>query len=132
MARIYWLLVPLAVMAVAATAFWLNPDPSGLGTHRGLGLPPCLFLTLTGLPCPSCGLTTSLAWTMRGNLGAAFRAHPFGPILLILFAWASLLSLLRWRGFGSPFGEFFKRIGNKGIYAGIFLFLGVWIIRLWI
>ena len=32
-----------------------------MGTHQQLGLPPCNFVTLTGYPCPACGMTTSFA-----------------------------------------------------------------------
>ncbi|NBO19844.1 MAG: DUF2752 domain-containing protein, partial [Proteobacteria bacterium] len=38
---------------------WLTPDARGLGTHEQLGLPPCGFYLWYGLPCPSCGMTTS-------------------------------------------------------------------------
>src|SRR5437016_1117396 len=37
-------------------------------THRGLGLPPCTFYEQTRLPCPSCGMTTSFALLIRGDV----------------------------------------------------------------
>jgi len=80
--RLRGLLVATACWAVAAAAWSLSPRPSGHGTHEQLGLPACSFLARTGLPCPSCGLTTSLAEMARGRAGRAFHAHPFGPLLL--------------------------------------------------
>lgn len=69
-------LVLLIIPAVFVTAIVLNPDPSGMGTHQQLGLPPCAFLKATGLVCPQCGLTTSFALLVRGRTGEAFRANP--------------------------------------------------------
>jgi hypothetical protein len=63
-----------------ATARLLVPDPSGLGTHRQLGLPPCGFLAWTGLRCPSCGMTTAMAWMTRGRIDRALEANPAGAI----------------------------------------------------
>ena len=67
----------LAVAAIVMLA-GLRPDPSGMGTHEQLRLPACSFLARTGWPCPTCGLTTSLAAMAHGDAVAAFRAHPFG------------------------------------------------------
>ncbi len=62
----------------------LSPSPRGVGTHEQLGLPPCFFLTLTGLPCPSCGLTTSFAHAARWHLYEALVAQPFGLLAFFL------------------------------------------------
>jgi hypothetical protein len=78
------LFVLWAAMVVAAMN--LTPDPSGHGTHRQFGLPPCALLALTGRECPSCGLTTSFAAVVHGDLALAFRAHALGPILFALMA----------------------------------------------
>ena len=74
----------MAAPAVLAVAAWLQPAACGYGTHTQLGLPPCNFLRLTHLPCPSCGLTTSFAWAIRMQFGKAFMANPFG--ILLFFA----------------------------------------------
>jgi hypothetical protein len=68
----------LAVLAVAAT---LTPSPAGVGTHRGAGMAACGFLNRTGIPCASCGMTTSFAWFVRGNLPASLYVQPMGTIL---------------------------------------------------
>ncbi len=73
--------VCLSVLLVAA---WLKPDLAGEETHRQLGFGQCQFLQTTGLPCPSCGMTTSFAWFVRGNLVASLYVQPMGMVLAIL------------------------------------------------
>jgi hypothetical protein len=68
------------VVVIART---LRPDPSGLGTHLQLGLPPCAFLAWTGLPCPSCGLTTAFAYMARLQVPHAVQANPVGVPLFL-------------------------------------------------
>jgi hypothetical protein len=70
----------LAVLVVAAR---LDPSPRGHGTHTALGMPPCSWASLTGRPCPTCGMTTSFAHAADGNLVAAFVVQPFGALLAI-------------------------------------------------
>ena len=70
--------ISLALLIIAAQ---LTPNALGLGTHRGLGLPECGFLERTGLPCPSCGMTTSFAWFVRGNFIASIYVQPMGALL---------------------------------------------------
>jgi Protein of unknown function (DUF2752) len=80
------LAVSLACLAVLITASRLTPDPSGLGTHLQLNLPDCTFLRTTGMPCPSCGMTTSFAWFFHGNFLASFYVQPMGALLAVLSA----------------------------------------------
>jgi len=82
--RLVWMMVALGGLSVLSLARWLVPDPRGFGTHEQLGLPPCGFAQLTGLRCPSCGLTTAFAYMARGLLTPALRAHALGPLLFAL------------------------------------------------
>jgi hypothetical protein len=54
-----------------------------MGSHQQLGLPACTFYTLTGLPCPSCGMTTSFAFLIRGDLAHSLRANAAGAALAV-------------------------------------------------
>ena len=74
---------------VLGVARWLHPAARGYGTHTELLLPPCNFLRLTHLPCPSCGMTTSFAWAARMDFWQAFLANPFG--LLLFFGTVALI-----------------------------------------
>jgi hypothetical protein len=46
-------------------------------------IPPCIFHTITGQPCPFCGATRSFVWTAHGQLGAAFQVFPIGPLMFL-------------------------------------------------
>lgn len=76
-----------AILSLAAA---VRPDPSGMGTHRQFGLPPCSMVVLTGYPCPTCGMTTAFAHVVRGHLLSALGAQPAGAILAL----ATLASVL--------------------------------------
>src|SRR5438046_1464548 len=41
--------------SMLAVGVWLNPSAAGTGTHQQLGLPPCGWLQVMGIPCPMCG-----------------------------------------------------------------------------
>ena len=82
--RFFAVIISLACLAVMLTAAWVSPSPTGLGTHTQLGLEPCQFLVRTGLPCPSCGMTTSYSWFARGNFLASLYVQPMGFLLALL------------------------------------------------
>jgi len=86
--------------AVLAVAAWLPPDARGHGTHEALGLGPCGMLVTTGLPCPTCGMTTAYAYTVRGRWIRAFLAQPGGfalALATIVIAAGSVWTLLTGR-----------------------------------
>jgi hypothetical protein len=92
--RFTLLLVGAGLTAVFTIAVLLNPyNPDGtprtMATHTQTGLPPCNFVVLTGKPCPSCGMTTSFALLVRGDVAASLRANWVGTILAVV--WAVLL-----------------------------------------
>lgn len=81
-----------AAFTVLALAYHLPPDPSGTGTHTGLGLPRCVWLYATGLPCPSCGMTTSFSYFAHGNVLASLWIQPMATLLALLtgmYFWAA-------------------------------------------
>jgi hypothetical protein len=89
-----WLLVvqALGLLAILAIACWLEPDPRGHGTHGQLGLPPCPYWAATGRKCPACGLTTAVAWAVRGRVDRAWSAQPAG--LLLVAVWLGMVPWL--------------------------------------
>jgi hypothetical protein len=71
------------LLGLVATAAWLTPSSTGMGTHQQLGLPPCTVVAWFGLRCPSCGMTTSWSRLLRGRVGAAMAANAGGTLLAI-------------------------------------------------
>ena len=91
------MLVPLAA------ALLLEPDRRGLGTHQRLGLPPCTFVVVLGHRCPVCGMTTSWAHLLRGELTDALRANVGGTlcgVITLITAFWLLASVARRRWLG--------------------------------
>jgi hypothetical protein len=68
----------LCFIAVFVVAVVLDPYRDGKvwmsETHRQLGMPPCTFKHVTGLPCASCGMSTSFALAVRGDLVHSVQA----------------------------------------------------------
>jgi Protein of unknown function (DUF2752) len=120
----------VSACSVLAAALWLKPAACGYGTHTQLGLLPCNFLRLTGLPCPSCGLTTCFAYAIRLQFRKAFLANPFG--ILAFFGAVSLIPatiFLLWHRMS------FRRITEsayftKAVYSATALYFMSWICKL--
>ena len=75
-----------ASMGVLLLAFWLHPSTGGVGTHKQLGLPACGLLESTGVPCATCGMTTSFSLAAHGRLIDSFINQPGGGMLAIVTA----------------------------------------------
>lgn len=86
-------LVLLGCGAVLGAAIWVTPDPRGYGTHEQFGTGPCGMLVVTGYPCPTCGMTTAFAYTVRGQWLRAFMAQPAGFLMAIGTAAAALVAV---------------------------------------
>jgi hypothetical protein len=93
-------------------AAYLTPNPSGNGTHTGLTflhLKPCNFLHSTGIPCLSCGMTTSFAHYVRGNFLASLYLQPMGFVLAVgcsIFFWVGAYEAIT----GRPAHRIFRQI----------------------
>lgn len=57
----------------------------------------CLIHSVTGMPCPTCGITRAAASLLSGNFAGAFAIFPLWPAAAILLA-AAFLHLFVLRG----------------------------------
>lgn len=81
MAPLRWIVVGCVGLAVVGMVLPFSP------------IPPCPLLTVTGVPCPLCGMTRSARSLFRFDLSAALRYQPFGVAAcvggaVILAMWA--------------------------------------------
>jgi hypothetical protein len=81
-------LADLALAALAlvqlAGAMWLVPTRDAVAWRDGSPLGgACWFHAATGLDCPFCGMTRSFVALAHGQVAAAFRFHPAGPLLFV-------------------------------------------------
>jgi uncharacterized protein DUF2752 len=122
--------IALGLMAVFFVAVRLNPyhpdgSPMRMEVHRQLNLPPCTFKDTTGLPCPSCGMTTSFALLVRGDVGNSLKANAVGTLLavfcLFLIPWSLASVLLR--------RPLFLRSLERAFTVCILVFLGAMLLR---
>jgi hypothetical protein len=98
----HWIVLALcfaAPLGLLVARVLLTPAPEGYGTHEQLGLPPCQSMDWFRIPCPGCGVTTSVAWFAHAGLWESLSTQPLGFALgaAALFA-APLAALAHVRG----------------------------------
>ena len=123
--RLAGLMTALPCWAILAVGFSLTARPKGDGTHTQIGLPECRTMVVDGVPCPTCGLTTSITAAAHGDFAASGRANVFGTVLffsLILFGSAGAVqAVVGWNILGRIFRRrwwFFVGILITGILVG--------------
>lgn len=108
----------------------LTPAPSGIGTHQQIIPVPCLFRLVIKIPCPSCGLTTSVVYLLHGDIINSIKAHLLGLLFmmaLMAILFTSIIGMIKNRAWWKIVEK--RWFQNTALY-GIGLYLGVWIIRL--
>jgi hypothetical protein len=123
-------LAGLALLTPLAIAACLRPNPLGMGTHQQLGLPPCTFVTLFGIRCPSCGMTTSWSHFVRGQWWQALQANVGGCLLAAIVAVSGSWMLL-----AAVSGRRPARTPREGMLAAgavclVLITLADWVVRL--
>lgn len=77
----------LAWLAVGGLTVWL-------GTFFGRPIQLCMFKELTGIPCPTCGLTRGTLCLLHGEPITAWGRNPFVFSLLGLFFLATMVRIV--------------------------------------
>ena len=63
--------------AMLAAGLVLTRLPAGIGL-------PCPLRAITGVPCPFCGMQTSVKATLAGDVGRAMAANPAGIVAVVI------------------------------------------------
>ena len=113
--------VVLSGLFVAA-ALWKPSDS---------GIPLCGFKLTTGRPCPGCGMTRALTALGRGEPGLALKYHAFAPfVALAAVAWWITMAA----GFVTG-RDYVPNLNDRRLQlwllALIVVFIGYWLVRLW-
>jgi hypothetical protein len=128
--KLGYLIFFLISVSLLVIARLLQPSSSGVGTHEQLGLPPCPFLYLTGIPCPSCGLTTSFAYAARFEFFSSLITQPFGLIAFFLTILSIPFSIFLSRR-RIPWSEFMQaQIVKRLIYVAIAFYVLSWFYKI--
>jgi hypothetical protein len=89
--QLAYLWLAAAASALALRPLWLAIAPL---------LRPCIFRSLTGVPCPTCGTTRAATAFLGGNLISAFTANPLAAAMGLLFVvgapLATLWAIAKW------------------------------------
>ena len=132
MDRVAGLVLGGGSLAVIAIATQLTPDPNGFGTHRQLGLGACTMMSLTGWPCPMCGMTTTFTLFAHLRPLDALLNQPFGLVLFpvtCVLAGLGITDVLTGRGALRSGLRWIQR--RERMWAGVLLFgmIGGWIYK---
>lgn len=92
--RVGLVVMATTLTAVFAAAAWIHPydeggAPRSMATHTQLGLPECTMVAATGKPCPACGMTTSFALLVHGDVWNSLKANWVGTLLALF--WMTLI-----------------------------------------
>ena len=133
--REHWLVVGSAVLAagaLVALGLLLTPDARGVGTHEQLGLRPCTTMKLWNIPCPGCGLTTSVTMATQGDFWVSFKNQPFGLVCFLLgVAFVVWTPIAHFRGRDLWADVNALRIGRWAAILGVLAALA-WVYKIWL
>ncbi len=120
--------LPVIILSAALliVAAWLRPDPSGMDTHSQLGLPRCGWPGAYGIPCPTCGMTTSFALLVRGRVISAFTDQPLGALLALTTITALLLGVRALITGRSWRINIYRCKPGRIIFGGVLITLAAW------
>lgn len=97
---------------------------------RPLPFEVCAFHLITGLPCPTCGMTRALCQALHGDWVRSVASHPAG---LIVAAW--LVGWMVWSAAEAYRGRMLleplrSRLANLLLAAGITVAAAFWVAQL--
>lgn len=122
--------VAAAAAVILGVASFLQPSPTGLGTHGQLNMPACTWIAVMDVPCPTCGMTTAFAHAADGHLLASLQTQPLGFLLAITTAIALLTGVFV-AATGSRAASMYTTLWTKaGVWTLILLAVGSWLYKI--
>lgn len=94
----------------------------------GIALLPCPIRTVTGIPCPGCGMTRSCLALAQGDFASAWFLHPFSFFLVFLAAAAAFFPASA-RASWSRCSPVVRNLILGGLVASC---LGLWVCRFFV
>ncbi|MFO8013718.1 MAG: DUF2752 domain-containing protein [Phycisphaerae bacterium] len=131
--RVFHGLAAAALAAVTVGALW----PADVAALPGTFSVPhdedsiCMLRRVTGMPCPTCGVTRSLRALGQGEVSAAVRFHPLGP----LYAAMLLVVMGRSAGIALRGRTWLEGTARLLVWSLPFVALatvGVYVVRMWL
>lgn len=109
--KLYLLVISICSAGYIWIAYHLSKTESFVATNES-DLSFCLMRDITGVPCPSCGITRSVTTLAQGQLAEALWWNPLG---LLMFA--SMITFPAWIFYDvirrkDTFYKFFIRVEN--------------------
>jgi hypothetical protein len=118
--------IAIICLTVLTLGAWLNPSAEGHGTHKQLGLAPCMWAVALDKPCPTCGMTTSFSHAGEGSWVQAAQTQPMGMLLVIITAtvfWGASIQTIT--------GAKINTIIQPALSPRIFLIFGILLLGAW-
>ena len=128
--RLTGVLTAAPCWAILAVGLSLTARSKGDGTHVQMGLPACRSMVVDGVPCPTCGLTTSVTAAAHGDFAASARANVFGTMLFFAIVLSGTIGILQALSGRDILGRIFRR--RWWFFSGILVtgILAGWAIKL--
>ena len=122
------LLLAMAAFTAAQVVEPVSTDPDALLLFGHPFGQSCPFREATGLPCPSCGMTRSWVWAVRGEFWLALQFNAAGAVL---FGGIVVNALIRMVGLaGVPLPQGMWKGGVAATLCWLLLWVGGWLLRM--
>lgn len=93
----------------------------------GVTLIPCIFHSVTDIPCPGCGMTRACVALVQGKFGVAWNYHPFS-FLIVGLAIAAAFFPIRLK---NTWNRHLPATRNLIVIGGIIFCLSIWLIKIY-
>ena len=118
--------IAILCLTVLSIGAWLSPATQGHGTHKQLGLRPCMWVVTLDKPCPTCGMTTSFSHAGEGSWIQSAKTQPMGTVLVLMTAtvfWGAMIQTIT--------GARFNTVIQPALRPRVFLIFGILLLAAW-